>query len=73
MAEVVIMRFNFRHDAEFAQGFLHDARIPARVVCDDAGGVAPGGFFGSAKLSVPARDLERATETLREAGVLEGD
>ena len=73
MAEVVIMRFNFRHDAEFAQGFLHDARIPARVVCDDAGGVAPGGFFGSAKLSVPARDLDRAMATLSAAGVMEED
>jgi len=35
MAEILLMRFVFRHDAEFAQGYLHDAGIPARVMSDD--------------------------------------
>lgn len=72
MAEVVIKRFPFRHEAEFAQGYLHHEGIPARVICDDAGGVAPGGLFlDGATLAVPARDLDRAVEVLRDAGVLE--
>lgn len=74
MAEVVIKRFPFRHEAEFAQGYLHHEGIPARVICDDAGGVAPGGLFlDGATLTVPAHDLDRAMETLRDAGVLEGE
>ncbi len=74
MAEVVIMRFPFRHEAEFAQGYLHHDGIPARVICDDAGGVAPGGLFlDGATLTVLAPDLDRAVQTLRDAGVLDGD
>ena len=66
------MRFPFRHDAEFAQGYLHDVGIPARVVSDDAGGVDLSiSFLAGASLRVPAEDLERAMATLRHAGVLE--
>ena len=74
MAEVVIKRFPFRHEAEFAQGYLHHEGIPARVICDDAGGLSPGGpFLDGAALTVPSHDLDRAIETLRDAGVLGGD
>ena len=74
MAEVVLMRFAFRHDAEFAQGYLHDVGIPARVVSDDAGGLDLSiSFLSGAALRVPKADLDRAVETLRNAGVLEGE
>jgi len=72
MAEIVMMRFPFRHDAEFAQGFLHEVGIPARVSSDDAGGADPGmAFLSGAVLTVPAADLDRAIATLRDAGLLE--
>jgi len=72
MAEVVLMRFAFRHDAEFAQGYLHDVGIPARVVSDDAGGLDLSiSFLSGASLRVPEADLDRAVKTLRSAGVLE--
>ena len=72
MAEVVLMTFAFRHDAEFAQGYLHDVGIPARVVSDDAGGLDLSiSFLSGASLRVPEADLDRAVKTLRSAGVLE--
>jgi hypothetical protein len=74
MAEVVLMRFPFRHDAEFAQGYLHEVGIPARVASDDAGGVDLSiSFLSGASLFVPAHDVDRAIVTLRVAGVLEGE
>ena len=72
MAEVVLMTFAFRHDAEFAQGYLHDVGIPARVVSDDAGGLDLSiSFLSGASLRVPEADLDRAVKTLRSSGVLD--
>jgi hypothetical protein len=69
-----MLRFRYRHDAEFAQGYLHEVGIPARVLSDDAGGVDPGmGFLWGAVLTVPARDLDRSAEVLRNAGILGED
>ena len=74
MSEVVIMRFTYRHDAEFARGYLNDAGIPARVVSDDAGGMDLAlSFITGTGLRVAAADEDRALKTLRDAGVLEGD
>ena len=39
LREVPIGEFRFRHEAEFAAGFLSDAGIPYRLQIDDAGGV----------------------------------
>ncbi|MCH2460123.1 MAG: DUF2007 domain-containing protein, partial [Gemmatimonadetes bacterium] len=39
MREVPIGEVRFRHEAEFAAGFLSDAGIPYRLQVDDAGGV----------------------------------
>ena len=41
MSEVVVARFTYRHQAEFARGFLADAGISARVMSDDAGATHP--------------------------------
>jgi len=74
MKEVLIARFNFRHEAEFAQGFLWDAQIPSRVESDDAGGVDLSiSFLAGASLFVTEADQEGAVEILRSAGYLDQD
>ena len=74
MTEVPMLRFRSRFDAELAQGFLHDEGIPARVISDDAGGLDPSmAFLSGAVLTVPARDLERSVDILRDAGLLQED
>lgn len=69
----VAARFRYRHDAEFAQGFLADAGIESVLVTDDAGGAMAGLGFNQPRLVVRADDLEKAQEALREAGVLDED
>jgi hypothetical protein len=67
----VIATFTYRHDAEYAAGFLADAEIPAMLLADDAGGLHPGvGFSRPARLVVRAEDVEEAREVLRDAGVI---
>jgi hypothetical protein len=67
----VIATFSYRHDAEYAAGFLADAEIPSLLLTDDAGGLHPGvGFTSPARLVVRAEDREEAREVLRDAGVI---
>jgi hypothetical protein len=62
LREVAIVRYEYRHDAEFAAGFLDDAGIPYRLQLDDpALGISVG---VSATIWVRAMDVERAREIL---------
>ncbi len=62
LQDVVVARFQYRHEAEFAAGFLDDARIPYRLQVDDA---AMGMMISiPATLWVRAVDLRRAREIL---------
>lgn len=36
LRDVVVAQYRYRHEAEFAAGFLDDAEIPYRLVVDDA-------------------------------------
>ena len=70
---VRLARFNHRHEAEMARGYLEDADIPAALSADDGGGafglpIATGGG-GFPTLFVRQRDVERAREILRETGM----
>lgn len=64
---VIIARFTYRHDAEYARGFLEDAGIASQMVVDDAAGHLA--FSNSAQLVVTSEDAERAVEVLRAAGI----
>ncbi|KPJ84137.1 MAG: hypothetical protein AMS19_01745 [Gemmatimonas sp. SG8_23] len=62
LQEVPIARYMYRHDAEFAAGFLDDAGIPYRLQIDDpALGMSVG---ASATLWVLGMDERRAREVL---------
>ena len=66
LQEVEVARYHFRHEAEFAAGFLDDADIPHRLQVDDA---AMGFTIGSpAIIWVREMDLRRARETLEISG-----
>lgn len=63
LTEVVVARYSWRHEAEFAAGFLEDADIWHRLQVDDPGlGVSLGG--GGAQISVLGMDEARAREVL---------
>jgi hypothetical protein len=66
-----VAQFGFRHQAEFAKGYLDDAGIESFVVVDDAGGNLGLALENAATLMVRATDFPRAHEVLSEAGVLE--
>lgn len=60
--EVAVGRYGYRHEAEFAAGFLHDAGIPYRLQVDDPSlGMT---LSTSAIVWVHAADQERAREIL---------
>lgn len=60
--EVAIARYEYRHEAEFAAGFLEDAGVPYRLQVDDpALGISVG---VSATIWVLGIDVERAREIL---------
>ena len=62
LQEVPVARYEYRHEAEFAAGFLDDAGIPFRLQVDDpALGISIG---VSATIWVRGMDLERAREVL---------
>ena len=65
-SEIVILRTFPNHiEAELARSALEAAEIQSFVQADDAGGVDPGLWAGSAiRLLVKAEDLARATEVL---------
>lgn len=69
---VILARFNYRHEAELAHGYLEDAEIQSALFIDDAGGMEVGlAFSNPARLMVRQADLEEARSVLRSAGVLE--
>ena len=68
---VVLAKFDRRHEAETAQGFLTDAGIESAISADDAGGADLGlSFTQTARLLVLADDEARAREVLQDAGIL---
>ncbi|HUF76776.1 MAG TPA: DUF2007 domain-containing protein [Longimicrobiales bacterium] len=64
LEQVAVGQFTYRHEAEFAAGFLADAGIPYRLQADDAGGDLGLTLGRSATLWVLAVDAERAREVL---------
>lgn len=63
--DVPIAEFLYRHEAEFAAGFLRSAEIPFRLQVDDAGGADAGVTIARpAVLWVRAEDAEEAREIL---------
>ena len=65
LAEVAIAEFLYRHEAEFAAGFLEDAGIPYRLQIDDAGGADLGVTIARpGRLWVRGIDVEAAREVL---------
>jgi hypothetical protein len=68
-----VAEFGFRHEAEFAKGYLNDAEIESFLVVDDAGGNLGLALENTASLMVRATDLARARQVLSDAGVLEED
>lgn len=64
LQEVVVGRYAYRHEAEFAAGFLRDAGIPHRLQIDDPSlGIM---LSTSAVLWVLAMDERRAREALED-------
>lgn len=62
---VPIAAYHYRHEAEFAAGFLSGAGIPFRLQIDDAGGADAGVTMGRpAVLWVRAEDEEDARSLL---------
>jgi len=62
LTEVAVAQFGYRHEAEFAAGFLEDASIPFRLQIDDpAMGIS---VSGSATIWVRGMDVDRAREVL---------
>ena len=74
LEEVAVGQFRYRHEAEFAAGFLRDAGIPYRLQIDDAGG-ADLGLLNQrpAVLWVRAMDAEAAREILAPEGDTDTD
>ena len=66
-APVTVARFTWRHEAEFAGGYLADAGIPHSVLVDDHGGHVT--LNNSAQVLVAPADVDRALEVLRSAGM----
>lgn len=69
LREVVVGRYTYRHEAEFAAGFLSEAGIPHRLQIDDP---SLGMALSSATIRVLEADAERATEVLRGDPLAEG-
>jgi hypothetical protein len=69
---VPVARYNLRHEAEIARGFLEEAGIESFVRADDGGGAfgVPLSYTmdSFAEIFVAAEDAERARGILRDAG-----
>jgi hypothetical protein len=68
LEQVAVAEFTYRHEAEFAAGFLTDAGIPYRLQADDAGGDLGLTLGRPAILWVRAVDAERARDVLDTGG-----
>ena len=67
MSDVVIKRFAYRHDAEFARNMLEDAGIRCVLIHDDAAGYQAGlAFINQARLIVREEDVAAARDVLGE-------
>jgi hypothetical protein len=64
LEQVAVAEFTYRHEAEFAAGFLDDAGIPYRLQIDDAGGDLGLTLGRPAIVWVRAVDADRAREVL---------
>jgi hypothetical protein len=64
LQQVAVGEFTYRHEAEFAAGFLDDAGIPYRLQVDDAGGDLGLTLGRPAIIWVRAVDVERARDVL---------
>lgn len=65
---VVVARYSYRHEAEFAKSYLDASGIDADVDSDDANGFEVAlSFSNSVRLLVRAEDAERAREVLAAA------
>jgi hypothetical protein len=64
LQEVAVAEFRYRHEAEFAAGFLDDAGIPYRLQIDDAGGDLGLTLGRPAVVWVRAIDADAAREVL---------
>jgi hypothetical protein len=73
LQQVAVAEFTYRHEAEFAAGFLDDAGIPYRLQIDDAGGDLGLTLGRPAIVWVRAVDLERARDVLNLGGEAEQD
>lgn len=65
----IVATFEYRHEAEMAQGYLEDGGIPVIMVAGDAAGIELG--FAAphrARIAVRTEDVEAAREVLRDAG-----
>lgn len=71
---VEVARFNRRHEAETAQGFLADAGIGSMISADDGGGMDLGlGLTRSARLVVRTEDEASARLVLEDAGLIDDE
>lgn len=69
---VIIARFSYRYQAEFAKQILTGAGIRAALFADDAAGMYAGMTFANpARLVVHRRDEAEAKRVLRDHGVLD--
>jgi len=64
----IVARFSTRHEADFAQGLLIDAGIPAGVFADDIGGTLP--RSAAVRVEVMDEHAQQATRLLAEHGLL---
>jgi len=64
LQQVAVGEYTYRHEAEFAAGFLADAGIPFRLQVDDAGGDLGLTLGRPAIVWVRAVDADRAREVL---------
>ena len=66
---VIVGRYYYRHEAEFAKAYLDAAGIESALFADDAGGIEVAlSFSNSVRLLVNPRDAERARAILAAQG-----
>lgn len=71
-AVVLLRRFGYRHEGEFAQTTLRAAGIDSALFVDDAGGAQVGlSFSNPARLLVRQEDFAAARSVLEESGLMD--